>query len=405
VFVLGAGASVHAGAPVMATFLENAKLLSKGITQDPWKSHFERVFKAINDLQRVHSKAYFDIHNLEAVFTILETARTVGKLPGFKAEETPGVLDSFKNVITYTLDVTTEFPVRRDPQNNEPIEISPSLDYKRFVQLIQMLQDAQSGINGVSIITFNYDIALDFALRSCNVYPDYCLPNSLPGGRIKLLKLHGSLNWGRVKDTDDIRYFDQIEAVARNRVISVTPNQAMTNLLVGTDLPTLMSDRWKIDVEPAPVIVPPGFYKAEYHEALKEVWRAAAEELSDAEDIIVIGFSLPTTDSFFNHLYALGTEGGSTIRKFWVFNPEAEGGPVENRFKAMLGFGASPHFHYFPLTFDAAVSELVYQYYGLPIGMRMGGRNPGQPWFGEPGSYAPHNYSKVPLKCSSQVRP
>jgi hypothetical protein len=57
------------------------------------------------------------------------------------------------------------------------------------------------------------------------------------------------------------------------------------------------------------------------------------------------------------------------------------------------------------LTFSEAVNELVYQYYGLPIGMHMGGRRPGQPWFGEPGSYAPHNYSKVPLKCSSQVRP
>jgi hypothetical protein len=187
VFVLGAGASVHTGAPVMATFLENAKLLSKGITHEPWKSHFEQVFKAINDLQRVHSKAYFDIHNLEAVFTILETAQTIGKLPGFKPEEIPGVLDSFENVITYTLDVTTEFPVRYaidipERQDKHPVEISPSPDYKRFVQLIQKLQDAQSGINGVSIITFNYDIALDFALRSCNVYPHYCLPNSLPRG-------------------------------------------------------------------------------------------------------------------------------------------------------------------------------------------------------------------------------
>jgi len=60
----------------MATFLENAKLISKGITDTWWKPHFERVFRAINHLQRVHSKAYFDIHNLEAVFTILETARS-----------------------------------------------------------------------------------------------------------------------------------------------------------------------------------------------------------------------------------------------------------------------------------------------------------------------------------------
>jgi hypothetical protein len=270
------------------------------------------------------------------------------------------------------------------------------------VQLIQKLKDAESGINGVSIITFNYDIALDFALQSCNMHPDYCLPNSLQGGMIKLLKLHGSLNWGRVKDSDDIRYFDQIEDLARNRVASVI-DQPVRNLIVGIELPRLMRERWQIEIEPAPVIVPPGFYKAEQHKALKDVWQAAAEELSGAEDIIVIGFSLPTTDSFFNYLYALGTEGRSTIRKFWVFNPDAEGS-VENRFKAMLGFGANPHFHYFPLTFGEAINELAYQYYGMPGGLHISGRRLGQPGFGEPGGYAPHAYSKVPLKCSSQVR-
>jgi hypothetical protein len=206
-----------------------------------------------------------------------------------------------------------------------------------------------------------------------------------------------------VKDTDDIRYFDQIVAVARNRVDSVI-DQTTRNLIVGTGLPKLMRDRWQIEIEPAPIIVPPGFYKAEHHEALKEIWRAAAQELSDAEDIIVIGFSLPTTDSFFNHLYALGTEGRSTIRKFWVFNPDAQGS-VENRFEAMLGFGASPHFHYFPLTFGAAISELAYQYYGMPIGLHIGGRRLGQPHFGEPGSYGPDSYSKLPRKRSSQVMP
>jgi hypothetical protein len=125
-------------------------------------------------------------------------------------------------------------------------------------------------------------------------------------------------------------------------------------------LQSLIKVRSGTEVEPAPVIVPPGFYKAEHHEALKEVWRAAAQELAEAEDIVVIGFSLPTTDAFFNHLYALGTEGASSIRKFWVFNPDKEGS-AERRYREMLGFGASSHFHYFPLTLNLAVNELGFQ--------------------------------------------
>src|SRR5258708_13971254 len=255
----------------MATFLENARLISKGISSEPWKSHFNRVFEAINHLQRIHSKAYFDIHNLEAVFTILETARTVGKLPGFKADEIPAVLESFKSVITYTLDATSQFPVDSKSETDAPMRIRPSSDYLRFVQLIQMLQDVESGITGVSIITFNYDIALDFALRSARIYPDYCLPKrDNESTTIKLLKLHGSLNLGRPQDNEDIVHFDQLEDYSRGLRLALI-DQPSTSLNVGASLPALIQERWEINIEPPPVIVPPGFYKTEQHEALKDV--------------------------------------------------------------------------------------------------------------------------------------
>lgn len=392
VLVLGAGASVHAGAPVMATFLETARLLAKGITKDPWKTHFGRVFDAIDNLQRVHSKAYFDIHNLEAVFTMLETARTIGKLPGFKTEQIPEVIDSFKSVITYTLDVSTQFAVIKD--QNGPVQIQPSADYLRFVQLVKMLLDPESEIGGVSIITFNYDIALDFALHDAGLYPNYCLPkNEARNTAIKLLKLHGSLNWGRVRSGEDIFAYDQLKDYAKD-VASNVINHTRAIFQVGMGVQKLIKKQRDIEVESAPVIVPPGFYKEEHHETLKDVWRAAAEELAEAEDIIVIGFSLPTTDTFFNHLYALGTEGASSIRKFWVLNPDSQG-VVEARFRAMLGFGASSH--YFPLKFDLAVNELALQYYGPRSGSGL------RREFGEIPFFGPDGYAKRPIR-SSQVR-
>jgi hypothetical protein len=111
------------------------------------------------------------------------------------------------------------------------------------------------------------------------------------------------------------------------------------------------------------------------------VWRSAAKELAEAEDILVIGFSLPSTDSFFNHLYALGTEGASIIRRFWVFNPDATGA-VENRFRGMLGFGANSRFKCYPVTFDLAINELAFEYFGPPPGLSWSGeRTLGWPSF------------------------
>jgi hypothetical protein len=82
VFILGAGASVHAKVPVMAKFLDRARELYGPNMEPPWKEHFERVLKILSVLQSVHSKAELDLNNLEAVFTTFELGQTIRKLPG-----------------------------------------------------------------------------------------------------------------------------------------------------------------------------------------------------------------------------------------------------------------------------------------------------------------------------------
>jgi hypothetical protein len=131
--------------------------------------------------------------------------------------------------------------------------------------------------------------------------------------------------------------------------------------LFGSKIVEHMNKHKNVEVEDVPVLVAPGIYKTEQHFALRSVWSAAARELSEAEDIIVIGFSLPTTDFFFNHLYALGTEGGSVIRRFWVYNPD-DTGEVENRFRNILGVQAITRFEYQTTTFERAMMNLRRSY-------------------------------------------
>jgi len=69
-----------------------------------------------------------------------------------------------------------------------------------------------------------------------------------------------------------------------------------------------------------PFIVPPTWDKAEHYDALRPVWREAARHLREAENIIVVGFSLPETDQFFRYLYAIGSIGQSRPKRFWVFD-------------------------------------------------------------------------------------
>lgn len=96
VFILGAGASRDCGAPLMYDFLDTAsRLLSIGEVSHK-KEHFNRVFKAISSLQAVHSKSQLDLNNIESIFTALEIANILGKLPGFQSEEIPDVIASLR---------------------------------------------------------------------------------------------------------------------------------------------------------------------------------------------------------------------------------------------------------------------------------------------------------------------
>lgn len=81
VFILGAGASKQCGAPLMNDFLETAFHLWKTNKVQEKQEHFERVFRAISALQIVHSKSQIDLDNIESIFTALEMANVLGKLP------------------------------------------------------------------------------------------------------------------------------------------------------------------------------------------------------------------------------------------------------------------------------------------------------------------------------------
>ena len=109
-----------------------------------------------------------------------------------------------------------------------------------------------------------------------------------------------------------------------------------------------------------PLLVPPTWNKGGYRGVLASVWQQAANELSEAQRIFVVGYSLPETDSFFRYLYALGTLGPKRLRRFWVFDPEPEGQPdgVKERYQDLIGRGVEAHFKYYQKEFVNALPTI-----------------------------------------------
>jgi hypothetical protein len=349
VFILGAGASHSAGAPLMGNFLDVAENISRRYDLGDDKADFTTVMQGMAALSRVHSKAAVDIHNIESVFAAFEMGKLLGRLGDLTETQIECLPHAMQRVIARTLETTITLHMSRN-------RIQPTASYNSLVKLITDVGEGRTitpsrnrGMGQFSVITFNYDLCFDHALSFNNVPIDYCLDSARTQG-IKVLKLHGSLNWGRCVGCKKL-VSRSISEMFRNKMFLQEEGQ------INLPLTSFMKEFQHCPphhVE-GPYVVPPTWNKTHHHIELESVWRAAADELSDAENIFVIGYSLPETDQFFRYLYALGTVGPTRLKKFWVINPDKA---VEDRFKGLLGQAVESRFRFLPNKIESVLSDI-----------------------------------------------
>jgi NAD-dependent SIR2 family protein deacetylase len=369
VFILGAGASAQGGCPVMSNFLEVAdRLRDSGRVESLYNSAFETVFKARAQLQSVHSKAELDLHNIESVFGAFEMAKRFRKPFGdLTHEEIERLGDEMRLLIVRTLELTSRFrwQIRHEPQGDFQVQVPfliPPYPYADFAELVRKVRQKTP----TTIITFNYDVGLDAALAFAKLSIDYCLQKEmLPGQEIPLIKLHGSINWGRCKNCNNevVPWFfgDFYEANPlkdyNKKPYSCPSGPDEVYVEIGSAVPGYRHDCGTLLQIKTPAIVPPTWAKTEYNTGFDNMWAHAANQLAEAENIIVIGYSLPPTDQFFPILYALGTVSRTILKRFWVYDPDPDG-TVEKRFQTMLGAAARQKFMHKRMKFSEAFGDL-----------------------------------------------
>jgi hypothetical protein len=347
VFILGAGASFQAGAPLMSNFLDVAdELLRQKAQIIADSSHsFENVFAAISELQTVYAKSYLDLDNIESLFGAVEMGNMLGKFGTRSPDKVTELRSSLVTLIYKTLEATMRYPVSN-------YTIGFPQPYGQFLESV--VKDGRNHYRQplpVAFITFNYDLALDWTLLQLNVRYSYYLNQPVHSEGVPLLKLHGSLNWCECKKCNTIAPFD-LSKIKRDRVAE----ERYTLLPISQYFQH--NSHCDSKLTPPPVLIPPSWNKTDYHGQLAAVWRRAAIELQSAENIFVIGFSLPETDSFFRYLYALGSDGPTRIKKFWVFDPDSSGS-VKARYEKLIGQMVAARFKYHQCTFEDAIPIIV----------------------------------------------
>jgi hypothetical protein len=337
VFILGAGASAEAGAPLMDKFLDEAEKLLRSGRAKAYAEQFELVFKGIAALQAVFAKSLVDTRNLESVFSAFEIATLIGSLHDLSADEVSKLVPAMRTVIFHTLEQTVRYPI----QGAKVVAPEP---YVSFVEDVH-----KRGVKRTCIVTFNYDLAIDFAFRKYSLH--YGLDGRpKPSDALEILKLHGSLNWTRCTKCREVFAWPLSELGS----LFPMADQLYTTISVVEHLPAVSHPGCGGHGEKEPIIIAPALSKGDAQSGIGRVWQRAAANLAEAEDILVIGYSFPRNDEFFRYLFALGTIGQVRPKNFIVYNPDER---VKTRFEEFLGPVMRQRFDIKPIAFRDAIGS------------------------------------------------
>ncbi|MDO8142585.1 MAG: SIR2 family protein [Candidatus Brocadiales bacterium] len=313
VYIFGAGFPVDAGLPVVSNFLNKMKdsvewLSSKGRSREI--SAVERVLDFRLKAAAAACRVYLNVENIEELFS-LASASGINVLAKDMTLAIAATLDFAKNTTpdrTFPLlseDTGKPLPWKRE--SNSRFSSVPEyvcLAYDFYMGLIGRFLTEPSPNICDTVITFNYDLLIEDALFNLKIPFTYGLPDNFVdyvGSRrcattsevekaIKVLKLHGSLNWSK-SDTDRL---------------SIHPDYS--NVLNADREPLLIPPTWRKNI---------GGH-------IETIWDETVQALRYATRIIVIGFSMPLVDMHFKYLIAEGLRENISLRKIIFVNPSID---------------------------------------------------------------------------------
>jgi len=319
VYFLGAGATkaVAQSAPLNDEILETAL----------FESGYEEISEEIEEIQTFLKEVFHDKKNniprLGDILSFIDFSireKTIS-IKNYYYEDFIKIRNSFVRLIAIVL------------RNNLKNLNSSATD--NFVRNIN---------ENDSIISTNYDIVIDNALLSIKKNTNYgvkirqnILPVELSGdqiravplldmllnqGPIKLLKLHGSLNWLYCPKCDEI------DITLRQKGIAEYLN-------LNKEYELLCLNKYCTS-HYEPLIVTPTKFKIYENRILNKIWEISKERISKADEIVFIGYSLPEADTEIRCLILNGVNMAETKPKI-TFVDKPGGSNDINNYNRLFG--------------------------------------------------------------------
>lgn len=315
VYILGAGFSADRGLPLVKDFTFHMRDAYDWLLQQKRRQEANAIASVLQFRLEAASASYrvkIDLENIEELFSLASASTDTGnhaKLAEDIRIAIAATLDYCSNKsryeATYHLRTNSGDEIPGLTSYSVPSGAGYKLEYK--LPAYEFYLRAMLGFQGNpenTLISFNYDTVVEETLTKLNLGFSYGFgPKTvnyktqhlkLSNDNLKLLKLHGSINWGRQTNATTggagkLSIFDSYADVRSNRAI--------------------------------PDLIPPTWRKV-FDGNLEGLWVHALEAIKTATQIIVIGFSVPETDLHFKYLLAAGLKSNISLRDIVFVNPE-----------------------------------------------------------------------------------
>lgn len=375
VFVLGAGVnqvmtnwveiSKQVSPPLMKDFFIVVSRLNRFSKQD-YRKHIQPIYDFINEhWDLTISDLAYTSFNIEDCFSLLQSKFTEASRTGeeVRARELFSIQLSLKRLLS---EVLAEFDgVERNGVMRafgqllfrlKPVIIT--FNYDCFIETVIEIASGQSDREhrgrtmehvDLSESYWNWNLPRGYALKFDHVmmhdrfsyhpqrrrYVDGKTFYFNPRNHLYpwyLLKLHGSLNWFRYVPKE---FFSPSATVdSKNDTLSLAHR---SNIILG-HLNLLKSENPMINkMFVDPIIITPGFNKedqfgsAPYVRKILPLWKKAEDALAHCNNLVVIGYSFPSTDDEIRALFSRALS-DNLLEELIVVNPDDMATKVASRF-------------------------------------------------------------------------
>ena len=266
VYVLGAGISkaINPCAPL------NWELLPQALLAFPRDSRIIKLRDFISDFYR-EGKPIDNVANLppiEDIFTQLDFA-LAEKRP-FSAKYDLTAIQELRDALVYAICKILERALHSSHPGSRPI----TLDF------------ARQFTHNDTVISLNYDLIIDNGILRNDHTVDYGIPiRDEKRGlySVRLLKLHGSLNWLYCPTCHALDVKDMMKKVL---YVFTHPHLKCP----------VCNGRYE------PILITPTFLKSYGNEFISPIWKHAENALIQAHHIVFIGYSLSDSDNVIRNL-------------------------------------------------------------------------------------------------------